>query len=152
MQIILREPVQNLGNIGDLINVKAGYARNFLLPYNKAMLATPDNVKEMEARKAEFEKEAAAKKATAEKLKAQLTSKVIVITANVGEEGKLYGSVGSIEIVEALAAEGIEIEKGAVRLADGPFHNAGEHEFGVHLHPDVEDASLKLDIQAQAAE
>ncbi|RMH16671.1 MAG: 50S ribosomal protein L9 [Gammaproteobacteria bacterium] len=148
MQVILKEPVQNLGNVGELVNVKAGYARNFLLPSNKAMLATDENIKEVEARKAELEKEAAQRKANAESLGKKLEGLTLTITANVGEEDKLYGSIGAVDIVAALADMGIEIEKSAIRLAEGPFHTAGEHTCGIHLHPEIEDVTLTVMIEA----
>lgn len=148
MQVILKEPVQNLGNVGEMVNVKAGYARNFLLPSNKAILATAENIKEVEARKAELEKEAAERKRSAEALGKKLEGLKLTISANVGEEDKLYGSIGAVDIIAAMSEQGIEVEKSAIRLSEGPFHTAGVHTCGVHLHPELEDAVLTVVIEA----
>src|SRR6478752_5753229 len=116
MEIILMQKVANLGNIGDKVKVKAGYGRNFLLPQGKATLATPENVAKFEARRAEFEKVA----------KDELTS-AQSLAAKAGGEGKLFGSVGNSDIVEALKKAGHTLERSEVRMPNGPIRQAGEH-------------------------
>ncbi|MCP4300080.1 MAG: 50S ribosomal protein L9 [Gammaproteobacteria bacterium] len=137
MNVILLENVENLGGIGDLVKVKPGYGRNFLLPQGKAALATADNIKAIEARRAELEKAAAA-----EVVKAKVRAKTIdglelVIPANAGSEGKLFGSVGPLDIADALAGIQVEIERAEVRMPDGPIHELGEFVVGIHLHSEV---------------
>ena len=147
MNVILLDNVENLGSIGDLVKVKPGYGRNFLIPQGKAALATPQNIKEIEARRAELEK-AAAEELAAAKVRAQAIDGVeLVIPANAGSEDKLFGSVGPIDIVEALKEVQVEVERSEVRMPDGPIHELGEYEIGVHLHSDV-DATLKVRVVA----
>ena len=137
MNVILLDNVENLGRIGDLVKVKPGYGRNFLIPQGKAALATPDNVKAIDARRADLEK-AAAVELTAAKTRAKSFAGLeLVIPANSGGEGKLFGSVGPIDIAEAFGAVQVEVERSEVRLPDGPFHELGEFSIGVHLHPEV---------------
>jgi large subunit ribosomal protein L9 len=147
MNVILLDNVENLGNIGDLVKVKPGYGRNFLIPQGKAALATPDNIKEIEARRAELEK-AAAEELAAAKARAEAVDGVeLVIPANAGSEDKLFGSVGPIDIVEAMKEIQVEIERSEVRMPDGPIHELGEYEIGVHLHSDV-NATVKVRVVA----
>ena len=147
MNVILLDNVENLGSIGDLVKVKPGYGRNFLIPQGKAALATPQNIKAIEARRAELEK-AAAEELAAAKVRAQAVDGVeLVIPANAGSEDKLFGSVGPIDIVEALKEVQVEVERSEVRMPDGPIHELGEYEIGVHLHSDV-DATLKVRVVA----
>ena len=137
MNVILLENVENLGGIGDLVSVKAGFGRNFLLPQRKAALATPENMKQVEARRAELEK-AASEELNAAKTRAKAINGVeLVIVANAGTEDKLFGSVGPIDISEAFAAVQIEVERSEVRMPDGPIHELGEFKIGVHLHSEV---------------
>ena len=137
MNVILLETVENLGGIGDLVKVKPGYGRNFLLPQGKAALATAKNMKAIEARRAELEK-AAADEASKARVRAKAFEGLeIVIHANAGAEGKLFGSVGPIDIVEALAGVQVEVERAEVRMPDGPIQELGEYPVGVHLHSDV---------------
>ena len=137
MNVILLENVENLGGIGDLVSVKAGFGRNFLLPQRKAALATPENLKQVEARRAELEK-AASEELNAAKTRAKAINGVeLVIVANAGTEDKLFGSVGPIDIAEAFAAVQIEVERSEVRMPDGPIHELGEFKIGVHLHSEV---------------
>ena len=145
MNVILLEKVENLGDIGDMVTVKPGYGRNFLLPQGKAALATKANLAEVEARRAELEK-AAAEELAAAKARAELIDGMeLVIPANAGEEGKLFGSVGPIDIVDAFSKVGVDIERAEVRMPDGPIHELGEFEIGVHLHADINvDVSLKV--------
>jgi large subunit ribosomal protein L9 len=138
MNVILLENVENLGRIGDLVKVKPGYGRNYLLPQGKAALATPENMKEIEARRAELEKAAAEEFAAAKARAATIEGMELVIQANAGPEGKLFGSVGPIDIAEAFEKVQVEVERSEVRMAEGPIQELGEFTVGVHLHPDVD--------------
>jgi large subunit ribosomal protein L9 len=137
MNVILLENVENLGRIGDLVKVKAGFGRNFLLPQGKAALATPQNMKQVEARRAELEKAAAEELNKAKDRAKAIDGVELVIVANAGTEDKLFGSVGPVDIAEAFAAVQIEVERSEVRMPNGPIHELGEFEIGVHLHSDV---------------
>ena len=145
MNVILLDKVENLGDIGDLVTVKPGYGRNFLLPQGKATLATKANIAEVEARRAELEK-AAADELAAAKARAKLIDGMeLVIPANAGEEGKLFGSVGPIDICEAFSKVGVEVERAEVRMPEGPIHDTGDYEIGLHLHAEVNvDVNLKV--------
>ena len=147
MNVILLDKVENLGNIGDLVKVKPGYGRNFLIPQGKAALATPDNMKKIEARRAELEKAAAEELAAANARAATINGLELVIVANAGSEDKLFGSVGPIDIVDAMAAVQVEVERSEIRMPDGPIHELGEFEVGVHLHSDV-NATVKVRVVA----
>ena len=138
MNVILLENVENLGRIGDLVKVKPGYGRNYLLPQGKAALATPENMKEIEARRAELEKAAAEELAVAKARARTIEGMELVIQANAGPEGKLFGSVGPIDIAEAFEKVQVEVERSEVRMAEGPIQELGEFAVGVHLHPDVD--------------
>lgn len=138
MEVILLENIGNLGGLGDKVDVKAGYGRNFLIPQGKAVPATRDNVAEFETRRAELEAAAAATLAAAEKRAEALNALApISIGANAGEEGKLFGSVGTRDIAEALAAAGCEVDKSEVRLPEGPLRELGEFEVDIQVHGDV---------------
>lgn len=137
MEVILLDKVENLGGIGDKVKVKAGYARNYLLPQGKAARATAENIAEFEARRAELEAKAAAVIADAKARAEKIEGLKLTITAKVGSEGKLFGSVGPVDISEAAEAAGVTIERSEVRLAEGPLRAVGEHEVEVHLHSDV---------------
>ncbi len=137
MNVILLETVENLGSIGDLVKVKPGYGRNFLLPQGKAMLATPANMKVIEARRAELEKVAAEELARAKERAKAFENLELVIQANAGAEGKLFGSVGPVDIVEALEAVQVETERSEIRMTDGPIQALGEYTIGVHLHSQI---------------
>lgn len=145
MNVILLEKVENLGDIGDLVTVKPGYGRNFLLPQGKAALATKANLAEVEARRADLEKAAAEELASA-KARAELVEGMeLVIPANAGEEGKLFGSVGPIDIVDAFSKVGVEVERAEVRMPDGPIHDLGDFAIGLHLHADINvDVNVKV--------
>lgn len=147
MNVILLDNVENLGTVGDLVKVKPGYGRNFLIPQGKAALATPQNIKEIEARRTELEKAAAEELAAARKRAKAIDGVELVISANAGSEDKLFGSVGPADIVEALKEVQVEIERSEVRMPDGPIHELGEHEVGVHLHSEV-DATVKVRVVA----
>jgi large subunit ribosomal protein L9 len=137
MNVILLDNVENLGKIGDLVKVKPGYGRNYLLPQGKAALATPENMKEIEARRAELEKAAAEELATAKTRSAAIAGMELVIAANAGAEGKLFGSVGPIDIVEAFEKVQVEVQRSEVRMPEGPIQELGEFPVGVHLHPEI---------------
>ena len=147
MNVILLESVENLGGIGDLVKVKPGYGRNYLLPQGKAALATPENMKAIEARRAELEQAAAEELAKAQARAKTVNGVEVVIPANAGSEGKLFGSVGPIDIAEALAAIQVEVERSEVRMPDGPIHELGEFAIGVHLHSEV-DAEITVRVVA----
>ncbi|KTS74220.1 50S ribosomal protein L9 [Pseudomonas oryzihabitans] len=148
MDVILLEKIANLGNLGDKVNVKGGYARNFLLPQGKATAATAANVEAFEARRAELEKQAAEKKAQADARAAKLAELTVTIAANSGDEGKLFGSIGTRDIAEAVSAAGVELDKSEVRLPNGALRNTGEYDVEVHLHTDVE-AVVKVVVVAE---
>ena len=137
MNVILLESVENLGGIGDLVKVKPGYGRNYLLPQGKAALATPENIKAIEARRAELEKAEAEELAKAQERSKAFAGLEVVIHANAGSEGKLFGSVGPIDIVEALTAVQVEAERSEIRMPEGPIQELGEYPIGIHLHSEV---------------
>lgn len=147
MNVILLDNVENLGSIGDLVKVKPGYGRNFLIPKGKAALATPENMKAIEARRAELEKAAAEELATAKSRAKTINGMELVIAANAGSEGKLFGSVGPIDIVDAFEKVQVAVERSEIRMPDGPIHEIGEFEVGVHLHPEV-NAEIKIRVVA----
>lgn len=137
MNVILLDNVENLGNVGDLVRVKPGYGRNYLLPQGKAALATPENIKAIEARRAELEQAAAEELAQAKSRAKAIDGMEVVIPANVGSEGKLFGSVGPVDIVDALDKVQVEVQRSEIRMPEGPIHDIGEFAVGVHLHPEV---------------
>ena len=137
MQIILLEKVVNLGVLGDVVKVKDGYARNFLIPKGKAKRATPVNLAEFEKRRAELETVQSAALASAQDKGARLDGLMIQISQKAGVDGRLFGSVTSIDIVDSLKAQGFEIERSMVRLPQGPLKQVGDHELSVALHSDV---------------
>jgi large subunit ribosomal protein L9 len=137
MEVILLEKVDNVGGIGDLVRVKSGYARNFLIPQGKATLATAANKAKFEARRAELEAKAAAELSTAQSRAKQFEGLVVRITAQAGTEGKLFGSIGTVDIAEECAKLGAPVERSEVRLPDGPLRVVGEHQVELHLHTDV---------------
>ena len=138
MDLILLEKVQNVGDLGDLVKVKSGFGRNYLVPQGKAVPATKDNLAAFEARRAELEAAAKDKLGQAEARQTNLAEVVVEITANASEEGKLYGSIGPREIADAVSALGHEINKSEVAMGEGPIRTVGEFEVVVQLHADVE--------------
>lgn len=139
MQVILLEKVKNLGNLGETVNVKPGYGRNYLVPQGKAVFATKKNIESFAEKKAEFEARAAAGLADANKRAEELQAlSNIVITAHAGDEGKLFGSVGAREIADAVSTMGVELAKHEVLLPTGPFRKTGEFEVQLSLHSDVQ--------------
>lgn len=137
MEVILLEKVGKLGNVGDKVAVKAGFGRNFLIPQGKALPATESNVSEFEARRAELEAAAAEKKSAAEGRAAQLAELSVVIAANAGDEGKLFGSIGTRDIADAITAAGVAVAKAEVRLPEGALREVGEFSVDVQLHSEV---------------
>jgi large subunit ribosomal protein L9 len=149
MQLILLQKVVNLGGLGDKVNVKPGYGRNFLIPYGRAVPATAKNVAEFEARRAEYEAKASSIHAAADERKAKLDGASVTIKANASTEGKLYGSVGPRDIAEAFTAAGFPLSKSEVVMGEGPLRRMGEFEIHVHLHADVESV-VKVTIVPEA--
>lgn len=137
MQIILTEKIRHIGNLGDKVKVKKGYARNYLIPQQKAIIATKENLERFEADRAELEKKAQTSLAQAQQRAAKIQDTLLVIKAMASEEGKLYGSVGMHEIKEALAQKKIDINKREILLPYGAFHATGDYTIDISLHSDV---------------
>ena len=135
MQIILLEKVANVGNLGDVVKVKDGYARNFLIP--QAKRATPDNIRLLEEKRSELEHAAGEKLAAAQAAAQKLEGVTVQVSQKAGVDGRLFGSVGTVDIVEALKVHGISVEKSAIRLPSGPLKHVGDHPVTVQLHTDV---------------
>lgn len=150
MELILLQKVVNLGNLGDKVNVKPGYGRNFLVPQGKAVPATAASLAEFEARRAEYEAKAKDALDGAEGRKAKLEGASVTIYANASTEGKLYGSVGPREIADALTKAGTPVEKSEVVMSEGALRHIGEYEVVVHLHADVE-TPVKVVVEPEAA-
>lgn len=138
MEVILLEKVENLGSLGDRVRVRPGYGRNFLIPYGKAKPATAENIKHFEERAAELARAAAETLQAAQRRAEQLAGLSVTVTAKAGEEGKLFGSVGTADIADALTRAGVEIHRSEVRLPTGPLRSCGEFDIGLHLHTDVD--------------
>ena len=137
MQIILLEKVVNVGNLGDVVKVKQGYARNYLIPQGKAKRATPENIKLLEGKRVELERAAAQRLTAAQDQATKLEGLRVEITQKAGVDGRLFGSVTNSDIVEALKAQGIAIEKAAIRMPEGPLKHVGEFPLVVGLYLDV---------------
>ena len=149
MELILLQKVTNLGVLGDKVNVKPGYGRNYLVPQGKAVPATAANVAEFEAKRAEYEAKAKAVHDEAEGRAAKLEGASVTITANAATEGKLFGSVGPRDIADAFTAAGLPLEKSEVIMGEGARRNVGEYEIVVKLHADVQ-TTVKVVVQAEA--
>ncbi len=137
MEVILLEKVANLGNLGDKVTIKSGYGRNYLIPQGKAAMATPAKIKEFEARRAELEKHAAEKLAAATARGEALSKLSITIAHKTGDEGRLFGSVGTQNIADAVTAAGVKVEKSEVRMPNGVIRQVGEYDIAFNLHSDV---------------
>ena len=148
MEIILLEKIENLGAMGDKVNVKPGYGRNYLIPKGKAAPATAENIAEFETRRAELEKASAETLQAAEARRDQLEGKQITIVAKAGDEGKLFGSIGTADIASSISESGVTIERNEVRLPEGAFRLLGEYDVELHLHADV-NVTVKLVIEAE---
>jgi len=151
MEIILLQKVDNVGGIGDLVRVRSGYARNYLIPQGKATLATPENKAKFELRRAELEAKAAAEVAAAQARAKKLEGLVLKIEMQAGAEGKLFGSVGTVDLAEAIGKKGVEVERSEIRLPDGPLRSVGDHQIVLHLHTDV-NVEIKVVIEAAEPE
>jgi large subunit ribosomal protein L9 len=149
MEVILLEKIANLGNLGDKVIIKSGYGRNYLVPQGKAVPATATKIAEFEARRAELEKAAAEKLSAAQKVGNELNKLQIVITQKAGDEGRLFGSVGTHNIAEAITVAGIAIEKHQIRLPNGAIRHIGEYPIDINLHSDV-IVTLTLKVAAEA--
>lgn len=148
MQIILLEKVVNLGNLGDVVKVKDGYARNFLIPKRIAKRATPAALAEFEARRAELEKIAAEKLAAAQGVAEKMAGVAISVARKAGMDGRLFGSVGNADIADALKGAGFEVDKAAVRMPEGPLKAIGEFPLDIALHTDVV-ATITVNVVAE---
>jgi large subunit ribosomal protein L9 len=137
MDVILLEKIDNLGGIGDRVKVKSGFARNFLIPQGKATMATAQNVAKFEKIRAELEAKAASELDAARVRATGIEGKVLNISVQAGSEGRLFGSIGTIDIADAFEALGIEVERSEIRMPEGPLRVVGEHEVEIHLHADV---------------
>ena len=149
MELILLERVQNLGDLGELVNVKPGYGRNYLVPSGKATPATAENIARVELRRTELEANAKERLESVEVRAKQLRDKSFTIRAKAGNEGRLYGSVGTREIADVITASGVPIDKHEVLLPDGALRDLGQFTIELHLHSDV-DVSVQLHIEAEA--
>ncbi len=147
MNVILLEKVQNVGKLGEQVSVKSGFARNFLIPQGKAKPATKDNIAEFEARRAELEKIAAEEVANAQAIYESMNGTVVSIESVAGDEGKLFGSVGTADIADALVAAGFTVERKAIRMPEGALRFVGTFELDVELHSDV-IAAITVEVKA----
>lgn len=150
MQLILTQNVQNLGKLGDKVDVKPGYGRNFLVPQGKAVPATAASLADFETRRADYEAKAVATLEGAEARKAALDGVEVILTANAAAEGKLYGSISPRDIADALTKIGQKVEKSEVVLSEGPLRRTGEYDVLIHLHADIE-ATVKVIVVGEAA-
>ena len=148
MEVILLEKIEHLGVMGDRVRVKPGYGRNYLIPKGKAASATAENIAAFEARRAELEQTAAEALARAQARRDQLAGLIIKLSAKAGDEGKLFGSVGTVDIAHAITAAGVSVERNEIRLPNGPLRQVGEHEVQLHLHSDV-NVEIKLVVEAE---
>ena len=149
MQVILLEKVQNLGSMGEQVKVRGGFGRNFLIPQGKAVPATEENVAQFNERKAELEAKASEKLSAAQARAEALSALNVQISGKAGDEGKLFGSIGTRDIAEAVTAAGVELAKIEVALPEGPIRNVGDYEISLQLHADV---SAKVNVSIVAAE
>lgn len=148
MQVILLEKIARLGELGDLVTVRAGYGRNFLLPQGKAVPATPENIQLYEQKRAELQALEEARLNEARARAATIEQTRVLVAVKSGEEGRLFGSVGTRDLVEAAERLGLTLNKSEIRMPDGPIRELGEYEVTVHLHAEV-DASLRLEVVAE---
>lgn len=149
MQVILMEKLGHLGNLGDVVKVKDGFARNYLIPQGKAKRATEANLKAFEARRAELEKAQADALAKAQERAAKLADLTLQVSRKAGVDGRLFGSVTNYDVVDALKAQGIEVERFEVRMPQGPIKQAGDHPIEIALHPDVE-VTITVSVQGES--
>jgi len=148
MQVILMERVANLGNLGDVVKVKPGYARNYLIPQGKAKRVTPENMAQFEQRRAELEAAQATKLVEAQELAAKLEGMSVEISRKAGVDGRLFGSVTNFDITDALAAQGVALDRSTIRLPDGPLKQVGDAHVQVVLHSDVA-ATITVSVKGE---
>lgn len=148
MQVILLETIKNLGDLGSVVDVRPGYGRNFLIPQGKALPATKNNLAEVEERRADLEKQAAELLTAAQARAEKLAEATITVGAKSGDEGKLFGSVGTSDIAHAISDTGVAVERSEIRMPEGVFRSVGEYEVHVHLHSDV-NATVKVVVVAE---
>ena len=148
MEVILLQKVANLGNVGDRVKVRSGFGRNFLLPQGKATLATPENITRFETRRAELERAAREHLTSAAERAEAMKDFKLTVQAKAGTEGKLFGSIGTSDIAEAVTRAGFHLERSEVRLPNGPLRMLGEHLISLHLHADI-DVPLHVTIIAE---
>lgn len=148
MQIVLLERVKNLGHLGDVVNVKPGYARNYLIPFGKAVSATKDNIEQFEKRRAELEEKAHELHNEAQRRADKLQDFVLEISKKASEEGRLYGSVAEDDVAQAIQSQGVTVNKKEVHLPEGPIRYTGEHTVHLHFHSDV-IVDLSVSVQSE---
>ncbi|PJE79405.1 50S ribosomal protein L9 [invertebrate metagenome] len=148
MDVILLEKIANLGNLGDKVSVKSGYGRNYLIPYGKATRATKANLEAFEARRTELESKAAGLLVSAQKRAAEMAEIELTLTAKAGDEGKLFGSIGSRDLAEAVTSAGVQVAKSEIRLPEGPIRAIGEYDVAIQLHTDV-SSTIKVYVEAE---
>jgi len=151
MQVILLEKVVNLGGLGDVVKVKEGYARNFLIPHGKAKRATPENLAAFEVRRGELEKAQTEALTAAQEIGSRIDGLTVQFTRKTGVDGRLFGSVTTHDIVEALQAQGVEVERAAIRLPQGPLKQVGDSSIAIGLHSDVV-VHITVSVLGEAAE
>jgi large subunit ribosomal protein L9 len=149
MEVILLEKIANLGNLGDRVSIKTGYGRNYLVPQGKAVPATASKIAEFEVRRAELEKAATEKLLAAQARAAALAKLAVVINHKAGDEGRLFGSVGTQAIAEAITAAGEAVQKHEIRLPHGTIRHIGDYDVAIHLHTDV-NTTISVKIAAEA--
>lgn len=148
MDVILLDKLGKLGSLGDKVTVKAGYGRNYLVPYGLAVPANKQNLEAFEARRAELEADAALRKTEAENRAEQLSEIELSLVAKAGEEGKLFGSIGPRDLADAIASAGIDVAKSEVRMPEGPLRSTGEYDIALQLHPEV-SATVRVVVTAE---
>jgi large subunit ribosomal protein L9 len=148
MEVILLEKVQHLGDLGDRVKIRPGYGRNYLIPKGLAVVATPENLAEFESHREDFRQAAIESKDNAEARREALEQLSVTISCKAGMEGKLFGSVGSSDIAEAVTEAGVPVTKSEIRLSEGTLRQLGEYQVGIHLHSDV-DAQVKVCVIAE---
>ncbi len=148
MEVILLEKIHRLGELGDKVRVRSGYGRNYLIPQHKAVPATPENVEKFEQQRAELEAAQAEALGAAQKRAEAMVDLEVSIAARAGTEGKLFGSVGTSDIADAVTSAGVELEKREVRLPNGPLREVGEYDIEIHLHADL-DTTIKVIVRPE---
>jgi large subunit ribosomal protein L9 len=148
MELILKKDVEHLGFTDDLVSVKPGYGRNYLVPYGLAVPATKDNIEAFEAQRAELEAQAAERKAEAEARAEQLNDIELSLVSKAGDEGKLFGSIGPRDLADAISSAGIDVAKSEVRMPNGPIRQTGEYDIALHLHAEV-NAVVRVVVVAE---